>query len=1161
LDLRTSLAALYRNLVEAAVDGVVLPAAFEAEVADLGLDDTARARLLCELDRMELHLDTSVVQFSTTADSQDVKKVVRPRTSTTQTEGMTRSRVRTALDLVARYSADGSVPERVIVGAARLTGLTGTESAELRAAAAARFTVVADVVAVSTRAATSPRSEAVPGALGTDTPPGPALPVPSAEAGVPTLPDGGDIDRAVSAALTLLEEDRFNVRPDKRILLADEEVGLSVLLRGGPDRIGVEPTAEELAQLPATHVRRRARDCFVAHNQRLVHSVVRAYIGQGLDYEDLYQHGTLGLIKATRKYDPRQGNKFSTYATWWVRQTATRAVADEGSPIRIPVHMHEQVRKVARVERELLSAGRSRSAAAVAVACDMSTAKVEEIRRISRVTDSLDRIIGDGTRLGELITVRTALPSVEGAVLQSCADRNVHDLVALLPERYAHVVNRRIGLDDEEPATLDVIGAELGVTRERVRQLESQVFAVLRFASEATAADPITALNRMLAAAQSANPVSSVSKTLRNSQWRAGIDAMRSFHAREGHARPRHDHLEDGFPLGRWAAEQRAEAGEAGDRIPAQRKIILSLVGFRWDAPKLAAKRKHEALKRRGELRQRALARAVQRRALLLPSVSDAAEPEDPEESGTSNASPTLATGPQGSGLAAEKEPDAHTPAPQAHPLQPELRPEAEPTAVLEPESETGAERESGAEPESELYPQAARPAEEPAVRQAEAHELYTGRWEDAVELSMTLNRSVRWMAHYVHLALGHLLLGEILGLYPALTVAKVAGGDQLPDRPVTQSLEVLVKVLDSLKERRLRPEDFFECPSPALLGRSPRAYLATHPLVKPEGRLALSQALKEFEPSRPGTSGSETEPEPGVDPARTDVPPQEAAQPPAAPEPVDSTAQVAMAEAQAAATHAESRLLALEADVGRRIARARAEERNRALAEAHAVQQRAQSGVAAQIAAARAEERDRARAQAEAETLETVQRMKAELAATVAEEAARARADERNKARAEAQADVARQVAEARRDAELQIAGARREAELQAAEAQESAEERARQAHGDALRQMEREYADRIRQVEEASRRQLAALEERLQEAEAAFAERVEAAQALEHEATERVQAVERWAERRVAEVQEAARARLAELAAGAVAPGPVPTPPPAEPQGPDPRKWWRRG
>ncbi|UYQ65609.1 sigma-70 family RNA polymerase sigma factor [Streptomyces peucetius] len=1153
MDLRTSLAALYRNLVEAAVDGVVQPAAFEAEVADLGLDDTARARLLCELDRMGLRLDTSVVQFSTTSDSQDVKKVVRPRTSTTQTGGATRSRVRTALNLVARYSADGSVPERVVVGAARLAGLTGTESAELRAAAAARFTVVADVVAVSTRAATSPRSEAVPGALDTGTPPAPALPVPSAEAGAPTLPEDGDIDRAVSAALTLLEEDRFNVRPDKRILLADEEVGLSVLLRGGPDRIGVEPTAEELAQLPATHVRRRARDCFAAHNQRLVHSVVRAYIGQGLDYEDLYQHGTLGLIKATRKYDPRQGNKFSTYATWWVRQTATRAVAGEGSPIRIPVHMHEQVRKVARVERELLSAGRSRSAAAVAVACEMSITKVEEIRRISRVTDSLDRIIGDGAHLGELITARTALPSVEGAVLQSCADRNVHDLVALLPERYAHVVNRRIGLDDEEPATLDVIGAELGVTRERVRQLESQVFAVLRFALEATAADPITALNRMLAAAQSGNPVSSVSKALRNSQWRAGVDAMRSFHAREGHARPSHDHLEDGFPLGRWAAEQRAEAGETGDRIPAQRKVILSLVGFRWDAPKLAAKRKHEALKRRRELRQRALARAVQRRALLLPPVSDAAEPEEPEETGTSNASPTLATGPQGSGLAAEKKPDAHTPAPQTHPDEPELRPETEPTAAPKPES--------GAEPESELNPQSVRPAEEPAARQAEAHELYTGRWEDAVELSVTLNRSVRWMAHYVHLALGHLLLGEILGLYPALTVAKVAGGDQLPDRPVTQALEVLVKVLDSLKERRLRPEDFFECPSPALLGRSPRAYLATHPLVKPEGRLALSQALKEFEPSRPGTSGSETEPEPGVDPARTDVQPQEAVQPPAAPEPVDSAAQVALDEAQAAATHVESRLLALEADVGRRIARARAEERNRALAEAHAVQQRAQSGVAAQIAAARAEERDRARAQAEAETLETVQRMKAELAATVAEEAARARADERNKARAEAQADVARQVAEARREAELRTAGARREAELQAAEAQESAEERARQAHGDALRQMEREYADRIRQVEEASRRQLAALEERLQEAEAAFAERVEAAQALEHEATERVQAVERWAERRVAEVQEAARARIAELAAGAMTPGPVPTPPPAEPQGPDPRRWWRRG
>ncbi|MDC2953002.1 sigma-70 family RNA polymerase sigma factor [Streptomyces gilvifuscus] len=115
-----------------------------------------------------------------------------------------------------------------------------------------------------------------------------------------------------------------------------------MLLRGGAERIGQEPDAEELSGLPSGDLRIRARDCLVLHNQRLVHSLIRPYLEQGLDYEDLFQVGVLGLMRAARKFDPAMGNKFSTYATWWVRQQITRAIADEGALIRIPVHMHEQ---------------------------------------------------------------------------------------------------------------------------------------------------------------------------------------------------------------------------------------------------------------------------------------------------------------------------------------------------------------------------------------------------------------------------------------------------------------------------------------------------------------------------------------------------------------------------------------------------------------------------------------------------------------------------------------------------------------------------------------------------------------------------------------------------------------------------------------------------
>ncbi|MFE5967970.1 sigma-70 family RNA polymerase sigma factor [Streptomyces sp. NPDC056463] len=195
----------------------------------------------------------------------------------------------------------------------------------------------------------------------------------------------------MAAALAVFDEDRSLRRPENRLLKAEAEVGLAVLLRGGADCVDREPEAPELSSLPSGHLRVRARDCLVVHNQRLVHSLVRSHLNQGLDYDDLFQCGALGLMRAARKFNPAMGNKFSTYATWWVRQQITRAIADEGALIRIPVHMHEQMRKVAGAERALAAQGLPAAAADVAVRCDMSVRKVEEIRKLSRRTDTWTR--------------------------------------------------------------------------------------------------------------------------------------------------------------------------------------------------------------------------------------------------------------------------------------------------------------------------------------------------------------------------------------------------------------------------------------------------------------------------------------------------------------------------------------------------------------------------------------------------------------------------------------------------------------------------------------------------------------------------------------------------------------------------------------------------
>ncbi|MET9177289.1 sigma-70 family RNA polymerase sigma factor [Kitasatospora aureofaciens] len=535
---------------------------FRTETEALGLSEEARGRLADALTAMNLRIGEPPRLEAERAPAQWLD--LSPR-------------VGTARRLLDRFADDaGVVDARALAGVARLAGLSAAEVEQLRSG-----TRVASPPGGTTPA--PPPHSALPGVE-------PSIPAQVA----PVAP--GHLEQALAAARNVLTRDRSTLRPDKRLLTAEEEVGLAVLLRGGVRRVGIEPTDEELAGLPATNERRQARDCLVMHNIRLAHSVARQFLNQGLEYEDLVQNGMLGLIRAARKFDPHMGCKFSTYGTQWIRQMISRAIADEGSVIRIPVHMHEVVQKVARAERTLLSRGLPIRAADVAVACDLPVTKVDEARRLSRRTDSLDRIIGDGVHLGDLIEARNAIPGVEGTVIDTLTEAELHAAVAALPERFAHIVTRRYGLDGHAPATLDEIGNDLDVTRERVRQLEVKVKIVLKLAFVDPAGAPYITLRRMLTDtrldAGSSNAVHAISKDLASRDWSAGVSALQSFRSRERCRLPGPDHKEQGFHLGKWLDEQREIAGVNGTGLPTHRRIVLESLGVTWQRPSLPARKR-----------------------------------------------------------------------------------------------------------------------------------------------------------------------------------------------------------------------------------------------------------------------------------------------------------------------------------------------------------------------------------------------------------------------------------------------------------------------------------------------------------------------------------------------------------------------------------------
>jgi RNA polymerase primary sigma factor len=261
----------------------------------------------------------------------------------------------------------------------------------------------------------------------------------------------GDLAESTTDALQLF----LNEMGKYKLLTAEEEVELAKRIERGD---------------------KEAKDLMVNSNLRLVVSIAKKYQGHGLSLLDLIQEGIIGLIRAVEKFDWRRGFKFSTYATWWIRQAVQRGVANKAREIRIPVHIVDRERKIARVERELMAKlGRAPEEEEIAEATKLPLKQVREVQEVARAVTSLDRPVGEegDTSFGELVAGDE--PGPEETLHVSLEEDMLRRAVAALPDRQQEVVKLRYGLKgDGDPKSLEEIGRQLGLTRERVRQLEAE---------------------------------------------------------------------------------------------------------------------------------------------------------------------------------------------------------------------------------------------------------------------------------------------------------------------------------------------------------------------------------------------------------------------------------------------------------------------------------------------------------------------------------------------------------------------------------------------------------------------------------------------------------------------------------------------------------------
>jgi RNA polymerase primary sigma factor len=304
----------------------------------------------------------------------------------------------------------------------------------------------------------------------------------------------------IDHSIELVEGELHKHPPHEQPALAEEEKGPKLDLSVEPSLDSLRLYLREIGKVPlltadqevylAKRIERgdmAAKTHMIEANLRLVVSIAKSYLGRGLSFLDLIQEGSLGLIRAVEKFDYRKGYKFSTYATWWIRQAVTRAIADKARTIRIPVHMVEKLNKVVHIERQLVQRlGREPQPEEIALELEITTEEVREILRMAQLPVSLEKPIGEEeeSELGDFVQDEQAESPFDTASLQLRRE-DIDRALDSLPDRERKVIELRFGLTGAQPCTLEEVGRAFGVTRERIRQIENNTLKRLETLPEA----------------------------------------------------------------------------------------------------------------------------------------------------------------------------------------------------------------------------------------------------------------------------------------------------------------------------------------------------------------------------------------------------------------------------------------------------------------------------------------------------------------------------------------------------------------------------------------------------------------------------------------------------------------------------------------------------